>query len=163
MVVSETLKQQHEVSPPIPKGDNVTLVTTLLNATRLFSAQVAETLGKRGCTLDEWMVLNTIQHNNGISMSQIAAATGCSGASLTRTVDKLVTGSLAYREVSQVDRRKVEVFLSDRGRHVHRELSAYLIKLEDSIAHRISQCGLDKDAVVRFLQTVHTPKTVLPT
>lgn len=161
MVISEILGQQSKMSPATPSGEDVALVTVLAHTTKVFSAQAAEILGKQGFTLDEWMVLDTIQHSDGSSMSQISAATGCSGASLTRTVDKLVTGALAYREASQVDRRKVEVFLSNRGAEVHRQLSNHLLHLESSVDNLISHSGLDREALVRFLRALHNPDHLL--
>ena len=71
-------------------------------------------------------------------MTRISEATGCYGASLTRAVDKLVTSACVYREVSQADRRRVEVFLADAGREKHAEISAALTDLEsllDQVLH----------------------------
>lgn len=111
---------------------------------------VSEVVGEYGFTLDEWMVLDAIRRNDGSAMSQISAASGCSGASLTRAVDKLVTGSLVYREASQVDRRKVEVFISDRGRDAHRELRGHLRDLDEQVEKMTSASGISREALVEL-------------
>lgn len=111
---------------------------------------VAEVVGEHGLSLDEWMVLDAILRNDGSAMSRISAVSGCSGASLTRAVDKLVTGSLVYREASQVDRRKVEVFISDRGRAMHRELQAHLGELDERVEKATSASGISREALVEL-------------
>jgi MarR family transcriptional regulator, organic hydroperoxide resistance regulator len=150
MTISDRLRDAPEVSPAtLPAGD-VSLVTVLVHTTKNLSAVVAEVVGEHGFTLDEWMVLDAIRRNDGSSMSQISRASGCSGASLTRAVDKLVTGSLVYREASRVDRRKVEVFIGDRGRAAHRELRACLGDLEDTIEKMTSASGISRETLVEL-------------
>ena len=73
----------------------------------------------RVSTWTKWLILDTLAGNDGLSMSQIASRALSSGATLTRTIDRRVSLSLVYREVSATDRRKVLVFLSDLGQSKH--------------------------------------------
>jgi DNA-binding MarR family transcriptional regulator len=43
---------------------------------------------------------------------------------LTKLVDRLVANSLVYRRIAVEDRRKVRIFLTTRGKRLHRRLSA---------------------------------------
>lgn len=49
-------------------------------------------------------------------MSELSAALGISGPTLTRVVDVLTQKVLTYRNVDPVDRRRVLVYLTTRGR-----------------------------------------------
>lgn len=133
----------------LPAGD-VSLITVLVHTTKNLSAMVAAVVGEHGFTLDEWLVLDAIRRNQGSAMSQISAASGCSGASLTRAVDKLVAGSLVYREASQVDRRKVEVFISDRGRGMHQQLREQLRNLDERVGKMASASGISREALTEL-------------
>lgn len=131
--------QNHNISL---EHENGSLVTLLVQTTKEFSASVADVVSRQGHTLDEWMVLHAVANENGSSVSQISVASGCHGATLTRVVDKLVANGLVYREASQVDRRKVVVFIADHGRRVHSAIDSQLRQLQDSVAEVLEQAGL---------------------
>lgn len=69
-------------------------------------------------------------------MAELSPRTATSGATLTRSVDRLVSHALVYREVSAEDRRRVKVHLSARGAAIHQELTPQLADL-NSEASRI--------------------------
>lgn len=70
-------------------------------------------------SVEEWLVLDTLNDEDGLSMSKLAANTLASNATLSRHVDSLATRALIFREVSFEDRRRVVVYLSKRGRTLH--------------------------------------------
>lgn len=127
------------------------LITVLVHTTKKFSSVVAECLAEQNLTLDEWMVLDTIARNNGASMSLISSASGCAGASLTRTVDKLVMNALVYREASASDRRKVEVFISQRGKDTRQSIQAHLQQLEGAVASLVEEAGVPASSLTHIL------------
>lgn len=118
------------------------LLTLIVHTTKKMGAAVADTVGQKGLTLDEWMVLDAIHRHDGVAMTQVSAASGCQGATLTRAVDKLVNNALVYREASPLDRRKVIVFISELGRMKHAEVAAKLAGLEGSAAQVLEEVGL---------------------
>lgn len=139
-----------------PSGhlSNGILVTSLLQTTKKFSAAVANIIVPHGYSVDEWLVLRAIQHDDGCSVSQISAASGCSGAALTRAVDKLVMHGLVYREASQIDRRKVVVFITKAGRKVSDAINTDVIKLEDALQHTLLNAGLSSEAFTEVLKAL---------
>lgn len=156
MTISESHRDLPAVSYVTPTGGDESLVTVFVHTTKIFSAMVADYVSQQGFTLDEWMVLDSIERHNGSSMSQISTASGCSGASLTRAVDKLVTHSLVYREASRIDRRKVEVFISDRGKAAHRGIQDHLAVLDRSVEELIRDSGINRSALVELLGALRT-------
>ncbi|TYQ02046.1 UNVERIFIED_ORG: DNA-binding MarR family transcriptional regulator [Gordonia westfalica J30] len=88
-----------------------------------------------GLTLDQWLVLELLVDNSGtgLAMSDIRADTGLVGATLTRTVDKLVSNALAHREVDPHDRRRVVMHASRDGVDLYRRSRAAVDDGEASV------------------------------
>jgi DNA-binding MarR family transcriptional regulator len=72
--------------------------------------------------LEEWAVLSALSDGDGHSMGDIAGITHTPSPSMTKLVNRLVAADLMYRRIDPVDRRRVLVFLSARGRARYRRL-----------------------------------------
>ncbi len=142
MTITDSHRDPHAATDRAIAEKNASLITLIVHSTKVFSSTVSDIVSQQGHSLDEWMVLDAIHRNNGSSMSEISAASGCYGATLTRAVDKLVAGALVYREASPTDRRKVVVFIADSGREVHSEISSRMIGVEASVAQALESAGL---------------------
>jgi DNA-binding MarR family transcriptional regulator len=107
----------------LPEHDAATSMTaTLLRAARALTAQLDDELQESGLGIDHWLAMDALAASAGLTMAELQAQTLTAGPTLTRVVDRLVTQALAYREVDQFDRRKVRVFLSERGTGLHHGL-----------------------------------------
>lgn len=137
-----------------PNSSSAILVTSLLQTTKDFSSSVSDIIAPHGYSVDEWLALRAIQHDDGCSVSQISDASGCTGAALTRAVDKLVANGLVYREVSQIDRRKVVVFITDAGRDVADAIHRRIFDVESSIQDALSNAGLSAEAFTSLLDAL---------
>ncbi|MCV9996196.1 MarR family transcriptional regulator [Paeniglutamicibacter sp. ZC-3] len=93
----------------------------IVDARRLTSL-LAPVLRVENLTLEEWLILDVLAENDGLSMNEIGAATRASNATLSRHVDALVNRALLFREVAFEDRRRILIFLSERGLNLHRSL-----------------------------------------
>jgi DNA-binding MarR family transcriptional regulator len=80
-------------------------------------------------SLEEWLILDVLSELDGVSMSQLAAETLASNATLSRHVDSLVSRAAIYRQVGPEDRRQYLVFLSTRGRALHGFMSDQIRRL----------------------------------
>ncbi|MBW0294648.1 hypothetical protein ATN37_01970 [Rhodococcus sp. MH15] len=80
-------------------------------------------------TADDVLVLDALARHGNQSMAELSRHAVTSGATLTRSVDRLVSQALVYREVSAEDRRRVEVHLSGRGAETQQALTAQLADL----------------------------------
>ncbi|NLZ97202.1 MAG: winged helix-turn-helix transcriptional regulator [Micrococcus sp.] len=149
----QTPGSHHDLNLPQNPSNGI-LVTSLVQTTKEFSSSVSDIIAPHGYTVDEWLVLRAIQHNDGSFVSQISDASGCAGAGLTRAVDKLVSNGLVYREASQSDRRKVVVFITEAGREVCEEINSRILKLEDSIQHALLGAGLSSQAFTGLLEVL---------
>lgn len=114
-----------------PHGDvadamSATVLRESVLAARRAARNAAEVLGPEGYTLDEWLVLDVLGADDGLTMSQLREAVLADKATLGRRVDDLLTKALVYREVDGFDRRVIRVYLSSRGRDVLARLTTRL-------------------------------------
>lgn len=72
--------------------------------------------------IDGWRVLGSLRSGDGFTMSDIALALTIPPPTLTRIVDKLVDGGFVVRRVDAMDRRRVLIYLSARGKTKVRKL-----------------------------------------
>ncbi|KPI16951.1 transcriptional regulator, MarR family [Actinobacteria bacterium OK074] len=92
----------------------------LSSAERLMTRRLAAALEAEGCSVEEWRVLSLLSDGRGHTMSDVAEYALMPAPSLTKLVDRLVSGALAYRRKDPGDGRRILVYLSARGRTRHR-------------------------------------------
>ena len=73
-------------------------------------------LAAEGVTVEQWRILRALSDGHGHSMGDLAEAVLMPHPTLTKAVDRLVDDALVYRRQDAADRRRVAVYLSDRGR-----------------------------------------------
>lgn len=101
---------------------------TITDARRVVS-RLEPLLATEHLSLEEWLILDVLSELDGLSMSQLAAETLASNATLSRHVDSLVSRSAIYRQVGPEDRRQFLVFLSTRGLALHGFMSDQIKRL----------------------------------
>ena len=101
----------------------------ILEARRL-THHLTPILTAENLSVEEWLVLDALSEEDGLSMSELAASTLSSNATLSRHVDSLATRALVFREVAFEDRRRILVHLSKRGRALHETVSPRLSEEE---------------------------------
>ncbi|RKT56099.1 MarR family transcriptional regulator [Saccharothrix australiensis] len=117
------------------------LSNSLARAARAVTARVEQVLRPRGVTFDQWLVMDALAAEGGLTMSDLTTRTLATGPTLTRVVDRLVTAAAAYREVDLDDRRRVRVHLSSRGRAQHRRLAELVGEVEEEVLHGLGRPG----------------------
>lgn len=99
---------------------------------RMSQALVTE-LKSRGVALEQWRVLTLLSDQTGWTMTEIAEAALLSMPTATRTIDHMVGEALIYRAPHSTDRRKVLVFLSDKGRGLWSRIKRSADRCEQSV------------------------------
>jgi DNA-binding MarR family transcriptional regulator len=99
--------------------------------------RMAEVLGDEGCTVEEWRILVLLCDGAGHTMSEVADFAMLPAPTLTKLVDGLVADNIAYRRVDSMDRRRVRVYLTPRGKAWHRRLSVLVDRLHEDFANAI--------------------------
>lgn len=100
-------------------------------------------------SIEGWRILGVLRGGEGFTMSDIAAAMSVPPPTLTRLVDKLVDGGFVLRRVDAMDRRRVLVYLSAKGKTKVRKLT----RQESSVkAALVAELG--EDAAVQLVRAL---------
>lgn len=148
-----------EDPPTVPEPSSTDLVATasvtqlLAMAMRTVTSRVEAVLKPEGVSLDQWLVIEALARQRGLTMAELATRTMATGPTLTRVVDRLVSTATAYREVDAEDRRKVRVYLSPRGRLAHRRIAAKVRKVERDLLDRTTDPASALELLARWAET----------
>lgn len=100
------------------------LASLLLDRAARLERVIGASLSGTGLAVPHWLILGALHRaHDGLTMTGLADVVGLPGATLTRSVDKLVDQALLHRTVDSLDRRRVLVHLTDRGRSNYRAIT----------------------------------------
>jgi len=77
-------------------------------------------------TVDQWLVLKTIEEDNSISQKDIAFKTFKDVASITRIIELLVQKGYLSRNLKSQDRRRFELTLTNEGNDIIKKMQPYI-------------------------------------
>lgn len=83
-------------------------------------------LKPQGVSIEHYRVLDALVRENGMAMSDLARQVFVDGPTLTKIIDRMIASSDVYRAPDPNDRRKVLIFLSQRGQARFQELHGLL-------------------------------------
>ncbi|MFG2782972.1 MarR family winged helix-turn-helix transcriptional regulator [Streptomyces prunicolor] len=145
------------VSPELPRD----LPQLLSSVERSMTRRLAAELEAEGCSVEEWRVLSLLSDGRGHTMSDVAEYALMPAPSLTKLVDRLVSGALAYRRKDPGDGRRVLVYLSSRGRGRHRALAVPVQRAEEQMWAGLVGARDLADGLARLkLQLTRAPEPV---
>jgi DNA-binding MarR family transcriptional regulator len=73
-------------------------------------------------TTEQWMIMNRLFEEGGISQKELSERTLKDQGSLTRTLDRMEKKGLVKRQVSPNDRRSFLIYLTDAGQTVRDQI-----------------------------------------
>lgn len=125
------------------------LLYLLASASHLASAQFHEEIRDADIRVPEWRVLACLLDKDGQMVTQLARFALMEQSHLTKTIDQMTDRGLVLRKTDEIDRRRVRIYLSDKGR----ELSDRLVtQARDHEARLIKQLKAgDVSRIKRFL------------
>jgi len=106
-------------------------------------------LGVEGCGVQEWRVIDCLAEG-GRTMSEAATYAGLASPALTKLVDRLVTNNIVYRRIDLEDRRKVRIFLTRRGKSLHRRLAEIVDQCQAELLAETAAGELIEELVQRL-------------
>jgi DNA-binding MarR family transcriptional regulator len=109
------------------------LAQLLSQAERRVIRRLGGVLEDEGCAVEQWRTLVLLADGATHSMSEIGEFSLLSPPTLTRLIDRMVAENLAYRKVDALDRRRVLVHISRRGRALHDRLAERIERNRDVI------------------------------
>lgn len=99
-------------------NQSTSLLLVLARCEQAMVDMLRPALNEIGISLEQWRVISTLRQVEYMSMTTLSDLSAVSASSLTRHVDQLIDMSAALRQVDPVDRRKVVVALTKRGRRL---------------------------------------------
>jgi DNA-binding MarR family transcriptional regulator len=140
------------VSVPV----RTSLLGLLARAEHRATARLETALRAEDLATEQWRVLSRLADGGGHPMSEIAGYAMVPAPTLTKIVDRLIDRSLVYRRVDSVDRRRVLVFLSDRGAQLYARLGVDVEVAERELVDALGEpdAGVLADLLVRLLDRV---------
>ena len=98
-----------------------------LTAKRLKHAfQKALVKWNSGITADQWMILNMLYEQDGISQFEIGKIASKDAPTVTRIIDLLVDKDLLHRSPDPADRRRFKIHLTTKGKNKYRKLISHV-------------------------------------
>jgi len=114
------------------------LVYLLAQADRQVSRKLDVEFRAEGVPVEQWRILKLLAESNGRSMGDLAEAALFNHPTLTKIIDRMASSALVYRRADPADRRKVMIYVSDRGRAVNERLNRLANQHQAGI---IESCG----------------------
>jgi DNA-binding MarR family transcriptional regulator len=99
-------------------------------ATQINRAVAGAYVGKYGRPANGWKIITVLGHFGTQTVSQIHAHTTLEIDKVTRVVDALLEQGIAIREQDRVDRRRVLVSLSPKGRKINAQIESIIAGME---------------------------------
>jgi len=87
---------------------------------------LAAALEGEDCSVEQWRVLALLADGRGHPMTELADFALLPAPTATKLADRMVADNLVYRRADPTDRRRVLVYLTERGREVHARLATSL-------------------------------------
>jgi DNA-binding MarR family transcriptional regulator len=151
----------------VPGESKHDLALLLRQADRRVTARLSALLAAQGSSVEQWHVLSSLSDGAGRAMSEIGSVVMVPPPSMSKLVDGMVALNLVHRRVDDRDRRRVLVYLTRRGRSLHRELAAVVEQHEAELRALYGASGMNDlvahlDALVETLDSAPSTAPVVP-
>jgi DNA-binding MarR family transcriptional regulator len=107
-----------------------------------------------GITVDQWIILDRLNRNDGVSQSEIADMTLKDAPTVTRIIDLLCKKELVERIQDNGDRRKLNTKLTTKGKKKVEEVSPIVLEMREKGWQNLSD--EDYTTMIRILDTIYT-------
>jgi len=104
-----------------------------------------------GVTIDQWVLLNQLAKQDGISQLELARAVYKDPPTVTRIIDLLVDGNYIRRGADSNDRRKFLIHLSAKGKKTVGKIIPLVQEFRSEVF-----AGVSKSSLQQFQSTLDT-------
>ncbi len=89
---------------------------------RLYARCLQPRIAREGVTIGMWFVLRMLWDEDGMTQRELGDRVGINGPTMVAALNSMERAGLVKRVHNQVDRRKINVFLTKRGRDLKSKL-----------------------------------------
>lgn len=132
-----------------PKGS---LFYLLRDASRAVMSAFQQRLEKHQLTLGQYFILRELWQHDGLTQREISERAGMMGPSITVVLDAMEGRGFVTRVRSTEDRRRINVYLTDKGRELGPVVLRYSAEMHATVLAGRSES--DVEFVRDFLQSV---------
>ncbi len=93
-----------------------------------------ECLSSQGIKPNIWQVMEILDENPGLTLKELSRQSDIKIPALSKLVDRMVRNALIHRKQSSVDRRSIQLFISDHGRETLQKCLPEVRAFRESIA-----------------------------
>ena len=110
-----------------------------LRLARLFARALQSRFAEHGVSTGQWPLLLYLWEKEGLSQKQLARRVQIEEPTTTRTLDRMERDGLVHRVRDATDRRRINVYLTERGRQLRDELVPYAQEVNALATHGLSE------------------------
>ena len=112
---------------PAPPGDEPFVIEESLGylvarLSRTFARDLSGRLAAHGVSVGQWAVLAFLWAQDGQSQGELSRGVAIDDATMVRTIDRMERDGLVRRERDASDRRRINIFITDKGRSLQDSL-----------------------------------------
>lgn len=100
------------------------LADLICGVNRKIEQSIEMQLKPHGVSIEQYRVFKALDASNGLPMGDLATKVFVDSPTLTKIIDKMVASADVYRGPDPQDRRRVLVFISDKGAETFGRLQA---------------------------------------
>jgi DNA-binding MarR family transcriptional regulator len=89
---------------------------------RLFARCLQPRIAREGVTIGMWFVLRMLWDEDGMTQRELGERVGINGPTMVTALNSMERAGLVKRVHNQADRRKINIFLTERGRKLKSKL-----------------------------------------
>lgn len=105
---------------------------------RSFARALAAQLAPHGVSLAQWAVLLFLWAKDGPTQKELSRQVAIEEPTMVRTIDRMERDGLVRRVRDRHDRRRINIFLTDRGRELRDVLVPRAIAVNDAALQQLS-------------------------
>ena len=108
-------------------------------AARLFARALQSRFAEHDVSAGQWPLLLYLWEKDGLSQKQLSRRVQIEEPTTTRTLDRMERDGLVRRERNTGDRRRINVYLTERGNLLRDELVPYAQEVNALATHGLSE------------------------
>ena len=151
--MADNYKLPRSETAPVPLYDRESSPGDLvILAARLYARALLTRIEPSGVTRGQWPFLLVLWEEDGISQRELSERRGIREATTVRILERMEKDGLVHRIRDSIDRRRLRVYLTERGKALRNELIPYALEVNDVSLAALS--GEERQSFIGMLQVV---------
>ena len=143
---------------------NRNVVVQVMKGGNVFAEHIGNTLHPFGLSLQQFNVLRILRGRNGVaaSLESITEDMIHRVSNTSRIVDKLLEKAFVKRAVCLENRRKVNIFITEKGLRLLKKIDKIINQTEETLTASLSKKEMDQLLQLLNLSLIHISEPTRP-